>query len=55
MALMRSAIPALACLFGLLVSDWMALRHTIDLRRYRVEITVRRPDGTVIPAVRRSE
>ena len=32
-----------------------AHRHTIDLRRYKVEITVHGPDGTVIPAVRPSK
>ncbi len=51
---MKSAIPAGICLIGLLTCSWLALRNRVDLRKYKVEITVHGPDGTVIPPVRPS-
>ena len=49
---MKGAIPAALCFAGLLTCTFLALRRKPEAQHYRVEITVRRPDGTVIPVVR---
>ena len=49
---MKSSIPALVCLAGMLYYSWKLHRYRpVPKPNYTIEITVHAPDGSTIPII----
>jgi hypothetical protein len=48
----KSMVPGLVCLVGLLMCTWRVYRNRPENLHYNVEITVTGPDGKIIRPIR---